>query len=697
MNVFDLFAKLSLDTSGYTQPLNDAEKSTEDFKNKSKVAFEDTAKASSSFGDKLKKGLVVAATATTAALAATKAAAIATTAAFLKGVAATASYGDNVDKTSQRLGLSTKSFQEWDYVLNLAGTSMNNMQTGMKTMTNQLDKAKKGSKDALANFKSLGISLNDIKTMSREELFSKVISGFQAMEDGTKRAALANKLFGRSGQELTPIFNMTKAETAALIKQANDYGMVMDEKAVKASANYQDSLTTLKNTITGVKNSMLGEFLPGVTTVMDGLAKIFAGKNGGEKTVEVGLNNIISKITATAPKFFQIAGTVVNSLIQGFGPMLPSLTASIFGVLTQAITTVSGMIPQLIPVIITGIQGAGGALMQALPVIIGGVTQLLMALASWLSDGNNVQMIVSGIVQLATQLVNSFGMILPVLLPAIVTIISEVAKALTEPNNVQMLLSAILTVIGALAVAIVKSLPILANAVLSILKNLGELLSRFFEKAVPLVAEGIGKIVNKAKELGNNIKASVARFFSESITNLGNFVSEIIGKLKELPKQALDIGKNLVQGLWNGIGNMSKWIGEKIKGFGKGVLDGLKDFFKIKSPSRLFRDEIGKFLALGVGEGFTLSMPKVVSDMVNEAKDATQSIADVISAGSVEDAMSGSTVRAASFGGSGASNSSSNTITVNVYGAEGQDVRELAKAVSEEIQNMIEDKEKAYA
>ena len=697
MNVFDLFAKLSLDTSGYSQPLNDAGKSTEDFKDKSKIAFEDTAKASESFGKKLKKGLAIAATATTAALTATKAAAIATTAAFLKGVATTAEYGDTIDKQSQKLGLSTKSYQEWDYVLNLAGTSMQNMNTGMKTMTNQLDAAKKGNKDAIANFKALGISMNDIKKMSREELFDKTISGFQKMEDGTKRAALANKLFGKSGQELTPVFNMTNDETSKLIKQANEYGMVMDDKAVKASANYKDSLTTLKNTMAGVKNNLLGDFMPSITTVMDGLAMVFGGKEGGSKTIEVGLMNMVSKFQENAPKFFSVATTIINALISGFGPMLPQLTSSIFSVLIQAITTVSSMVPQLMPAIISGIQGAASALMQALPVIIDGVTQLLMALATWLSDANNVQMMVSGVVQLVSQLVNSFAMILPVLLPAIVTIISEVANALTQPDNVEMLIDAILTIIGALAVAIGKSLPILAKAVTQIIKNLGELLGRFFEKAVPLVAEGIGNIVNKAKALGENIKTTVSNFFKDGLTNLGKFVSDILGKLKDLPSKALSLGSDLVKGLWNGISNMSKWIGEKIKGFGKGVLDGLKSFFKIKSPSRLFRDEIGKFLALGVGEGFTVSMPKVVSDMVDEAKDATKSIADVISAGSVGDAISTSVTKAASFGGSAASNSSSNNITINVYGAEGQDVRELAKVVSQEIQNLINDKEKAFA
>ena len=693
MNVFDLFAKLSLDTTGYTQGLNDAEKSVDTFEKSTKTSFESTGKASVSFGEKLKKGLVVAATATTAALTATKAAAVATTAAFLKGVSSVASYGDSVDKQSQKVGFSAKSYQEWSYVLKLAGSSMESATAGIKTMTSQVDKAKSGNKEAIANFKALGISVNDLKNMSREDIFQNVVSSLQKMPESANRAALANKVLGRSGQELSALFNMSNAETEKAIQTANDYGMVLDDKAVKASANYEDSLTTLKNTMTGVKNTMLGDFLPGITTVMDGLAKVFAGK-GGEKEIEDGLKNVISKITEAAPKFFKLAETIINSLIKGFGPMLPELVTSIFSILVQAITTVSSMIPQIMPAIIEGIKGAASALMQALPVIIDGLTQLLLSLANWLSDGNNVQLMVSGIVQLVTQLVNSFALILPPLIVAIATIVGQLAEALTQPDNVQMLLQAVLTIIGALAVGIVKALPILVKAVTNVVKNLGELLSRFFEKAVPLVAEGIGNLVNNVKTLGNNIKTSVTKFFSEGLSNLGKFVTDIINKIKELPGKVVSIGSDIVKGLWNGISNMSKWIGEKIKGFGKGVLDGLKSFFKIKSPSRLFRDEIGKFLALGVGEGFEIAMPKTVSGMVDEAKKATQQIADVISAGDTQAAFSGSVTQ---VGTSSAGSLSIGPMTFNLYAAEGQDVREMAKAVAREIQNMIDDKEKVYA
>ena len=77
------------------------------------------------------------------------------------------------------------------------------------------------------------------------------------------------------------------------------------------------------------------------------------------------------------------------------------------------------------------------------------------------------------------------------------------------------------------------------------------------------------------------------------------------------------IGKNLVQGIWNGIKDATGWILEKIKGFGESVLNGIKKIFGIHSPSRVFRDEVGKNLALGLGEGFTEEMNALTKDMSN--------------------------------------------------------------------------------
>ena len=84
-----------------------------------------------------------------------------------------------------------------------------------------------------------------------------------------------------------------------------------------------------------------------------------------------------------------------------------------------------------------------------------------------------------------------------------------------------------------------------------------------------------------------------------------------------MPSNVANIGRNIVEGLWNGIKSAGSWIKDKVSGFAKGILDGMKSALGIHSPSTLFRDQVGKNIALGLGEGFTDEMQNVASEMQN--------------------------------------------------------------------------------
>ena len=138
----------------------------------------------------------------------------------------TAAAGDEIDKNSQRLGLSKKAYQEWDYVLSQSGVDINSVQTGFKSMTNSIDDAKNGSETAIKKFTDLGVSMSDLKTMSREDIFGKAVEGLQNITDDTTKAALANDLFGKSGQNIMPLLNSTADSTQNLKDKAHELGMV---------------------------------------------------------------------------------------------------------------------------------------------------------------------------------------------------------------------------------------------------------------------------------------------------------------------------------------------------------------------------------------------------------------------------------------------------------------------------------------
>lgn len=107
---------------------------------------------------------------------------------------------------------------------------------------------------------------------------------------------------------------------------------------------------------------------------------------------------------------------------------------------------------------------------------------------------------------------------------------------------------------------------------------------------------------------------------------ISNTVNSIINWFSELPNNIYNIGVNIVEGLWNGIRNAKDWIVGKVKSFAKGILDGMKSALGIHSPSRLFRDEVGKYIALGVGEGFSDNINDVYKKMKSTVDFETQKL-----------------------------------------------------------------------
>ena len=609
-------------------------------------------KSGKHFGESLAKGLKTTAAVITGAMAAATAGAVASAKAFMNAAKETAAYGDTVDKTSQKLGLSNKAYQEWDYVMKICGTEMSSMTTGLKTLTNKLDDAKNGSESAQAMFSALGISMEDIKTMSREDLFNKTIAGLQTMGDTTERAALANDLFGKSGQNLAPLFNLTAEETQNLIDKANDLGMVMSDEGVKASASYKDALTTLEGTMTGLKNSIMTQFMPSLTTMTEGFAEAVKGK-GTEKLTK-GIKDLMAKLKEVAPVALKAVSDIGIALIQGIGPLLPDLVSTIFGLLISAITTVTSMIPEMMPSIISGIEGIMTALLNALPVIISGLTTLIMSIVEWLSSGNNVEKFVDGLIQMTVQIANSITMILPVLLPAIVKIIAEVAKALTKPETIKLLLDSVLTLVGAILTALVKMVPEFIGLVKNLLVNAGNLVGDFLFWIVPKVADGLDKVISGIVNFGKSIKEKFTSIF--------------------------DGAKNIV----------------------KGAIDKIKSFFnfswslpKIKLPH------------FNISGKFSLDPPSIPKFSVSwYAKAMEQPL--MLNGATIFGAMGGKLLGGGERGSevvvgteklmdmiSGAVGGQN--ITINVYGAEGQNVNDLANVIAEKLDDMTRRKAAAYA
>ena len=630
-------------------------------------------KSGKSFGNAMAKGLKATATVIAGAMAAVTAGAVAVTKTFVDTAKQTANMGDTIDKESQKVGFSAKSWQEMDYVLKICGSEMSSMSTGLKTLTNKLDDAKNGSASAQAMFSALGLSMEDIQNMSIEEAFKATVKGFQNMENSAERAALANDLFGRSGQSLQPLFNLTNGEMDSLISKANEYGMVMSDEGVKGSASFTDAMTTLNGTITGLKNNLMTQFMPSLTEVTEGLADVFAGK--GTAKLTSGIKNVIKQFQKVAPDLFSAVKDIGESLIQGIGPMLPDLVSMLFSLVVSAITTLTAMTPQMMPAITEGLRGIMSAVLSALPVIIQGLTTLLLDLANWLSQGG-AQELVNGIILMVTTILNNIALILPPLLVALTTVISEIAKALTEPQNVEMLLDAVITVIGAIAVAIWQSLPIIWDMIKGVLKNLGNLVGDFLYAVVPKVAGTLTNVINTVKGWGDNIK----NFFVGLWTNLKDGVTKGLENIKQKFTSVFD----------------------NIRNFVKSALDKIKSFFKFEWS--LPKIKMPHFKISG---SFSLNPPKVPTFGISwYAKAMNEPF--ILNNPTIFGAMNGNLLGGGERGSELvvgvdklmqmiADAKGSQSITINAYCREGQDIKAFAQEVAYILEDAKTRKDKLYA
>ena len=120
-----------------------------------------------------------------------------------------ASTADNIDKMSQKIGISRQAYQELDFVCSQSGTSVDTLKMGVKTLTAAMDGAASGTKSNVEQFQKLGVSVVDSngKLRSQEDVMWDVFSALQKMDNQTEKARLATELFGKSGSELMPMLN----------------------------------------------------------------------------------------------------------------------------------------------------------------------------------------------------------------------------------------------------------------------------------------------------------------------------------------------------------------------------------------------------------------------------------------------------------------------------------------------------------
>lgn len=440
-----------------------------------------------------------------------------------------AEYGDTIDKMSQKMGMSSDAYQEWDFVLQHCGASIESLKPAMKTLATA---AENGS-DAFAQ---LGISQEQIAGMSQEQLFDATIAGLQNVTDETQRTYLAGKLLGRGATELGPLLNTSADDVADMRAQVHDLGGVMGSDAVKAAAAYQDSLQNMQYAFSGLKNNISGELLPTLTLIMDGVTKMLTG-GGDEVAAAVGdlVVSLSGQLTAQAPRMMSVALAFIAALVTGLLSALPDLTGAAVDLVGSLLLGFAEQLPNIIVSAATAVQGIADKLTapESITLLVQAAVQILLALAQ-------------GLVGALPELIDTIPIIITNLVDAILASLPEIVEAGLQ-------------IIIALASGIITN----SGHFLAVVPKLIVALVHAFGSYVSSVA-GIGKAIVDGIRKGiteqwQRLKADVSNLF----TGLVDWIKKLLG-IHSPSTVFAGIGTNMAKGIGAGwqdtIGDINKDI-----------------------------------------------------------------------------------------------------------------------------------------
>lgn len=566
-----------------------------------------------------------------------------------------------LQKTTQNVTSKIKGLSKTIGKVALAGgLSLGGMFAGMVTSS---VKARGEIEQSLGGINKLfGKSANEVIKNSQKAYKTAGISANQYMEQATSFSASLLKGLNGDTAKAAKI-----ADTAIkdMADNANTFGTSMENIQTAyqgfAKQNYT-MLDNLKLGYGGTKSEMVK--LVKESGVLGEASKDLTLKNFDQK---VSFDQIILAINKTQQRL-KITGTTAkeaNTTLQG---SVASLKAS-WNNLLSGMGTTKEVVESLKPVIQNVSRIAKEAIKAIWDEIKGLIAEALQPVSNWIKEHQTLLTVMAGIVGSLTVAIGAYIIAQNIanislgiynglmgIAAAATTVFGAVVAFLTSPITLVILAIGALITIGVLLVKnwdkVKAGLLNVWNGIKTGVSNGVNAVKGFFSNMGTHIGNKVNTIKTKLGEFGNKMRDVATNKIGPAIQKVGAFFGQLPGKMwthltnawnkfvtwctnlatkaKEAAKKAVDaikngftnlpgnmvtIGTNVVKGIWNGIGNTAQWLFDKIKGFKDQVLNKFKSFFGIHSPSTLFRDQVGVFMAQGIGEGFTDEMGKVSKQM----------------------------------------------------------------------------------
>lgn len=420
----------------------------------------------------------------------------------------------------------------------------------------------------------------------------------------------------------------------------------------------------------GLKNGegVFGGIVTGVKNMVDAIKGAFSGGNFADVGAIAGniIPLIINILLGGIPRLLQMGADLLNKLAEGMGMSIPELVAMVLTIVTNFITSFIGALPMIIDTGLQLLMGLIQGITTALPQLIVAVQSILQTFLTTIVT--QLPMILSMGVEVLMTLINGVVSMLPALIPMAVSILLMLVDTLI--GNIGMIINAGIQLLNGVVDGIVQSLPTLISAAITLVMAL-------FDGII----QNLPTILNAGVELLIAVVDGVLSMLPE----LGSAALEIVSTIWDAIKEVdwLSIGSDIIAGIASGISAAGSALWDAAKGILGSFEQNVKDFFGIKSPSRLMRDQVGKYIPQGIAVG--------MEDEEDTLLKASTSMSATVMAG-----LKGikqpniARVASAAYGSGSVTNTTTktNTITQNVYVNESLSERELQKRLRIEAQKL---------
>lgn len=397
---------------------------------------------------------------------------------------------------------------------------------------------------------------------------------------------------------------------------------VLSELAVSVISFLAEGIPKVLETAEQLITKGISETYPEIIKVIgEQLPKIITALTKAIPQIEKALAKILPKLVQSiaqaaplvAQTFADIMPDILHAIVDALDEMYPAVHEAIVELITSLadllpviqemcselspllLATLTDIIIDLAPDILDLTGGVAASIIKStIEIIISLVGNLLTALGQSLADIGDIlsDVLISAKEKAVTGVQN---------------IISNVMEWLgTLPDRVGTTLG---NVLGEIAKWAVNAPEKAKSAAIELYNNVTEWFRKLPERTKSHLEDVLPKIVEWGTNLAAKGKTAATELFDS-----------VVNKISELPDKMLNIGRDIVTGIWNGISGAKDWLTGQISGFADGVISGFKDSFGIHSPSTLMRDQVGRYLAEGIGTGFAENMPDL-SAMAQSAVD----------------------------------------------------------------------------